>query len=128
MSTAADIGEQLRVELARARNGLALEIDTNLRVATPIVTGHAMNNWVPSVDTPFTDEVDDDAAHTAGIADVVQATIDQLVFVSNNAPYIGKLIGGSSTQAPAGWDVAAIDKAVETMQTNHDRFHIDVSK
>lgn len=123
----AAIAARLRAEVAAARNELAIEIDANLRAATPVDTGHARANWVPSVDSPAVAEVDGAAAHDEGVVAVLNARLANNVYVSNNAPYISRLIGGSSTQAPAGWDVEAIDRAMQTVQQRHNSLSIDVS-
>jgi len=124
---AAAIAARLRAEIAAARNELAIEIDANLRAATPVDTGHARANWVPSIGSPAMAEVEGSAAHDAGVVAVRGAKLTDDVYVSNNAPYLGRLIGGSSAQAPAGWDLEAIDRAVQAVQQRHDGLSIDVS-
>ena len=119
---------RLRAEVATVGKSLILEIDAELREATPVDTGHARANWVPSVGVPFTGE-DDGAAHDAGVAAVLAYSLgDGDLHESNNVPYIGRLIGGSSSQAPPGWDAAAMDRAVAAVQARHDAVEIDVSR
>ncbi len=117
---------------------LTLDIVANLVRApseggTPVDTGWARANWVPSVGAPF--RTDDDvnpklrgpeaggigavvgaraAEQQAGVAKVASSyTTDAgSAFISNNVPYIIKLNDGSSAQAPAGFVQAAIAKAI----------------
>ena len=44
------IGAQLRTAAADIVKATILEIDANLREVTPVATGHARANWVPSID------------------------------------------------------------------------------
>lgn len=94
------IADRLRAELANVVKALVLEIDANLREATPVDTGHARANWVPSIGTPHTGE-DSGAAHEAGIARILGYVLeDGPVFESNHVPYINALNYGHSKQAP----------------------------
>ena len=99
---------------------VSLDCVANLIEVTPVDTGWARANWLPSVGQPI------DAP--AGARDSVgTATSDQRngtaavtkydltkgnVFISNNVPYILRLNDGSSTQAAAGFVQGAIAKAV----------------
>lgn len=109
---------------------LALNVNANLRssppLGTPIDTGWASANWVPSVGEPFTDS----AAATvkeptpgqiaARAQQAEQGTNDVLswrntdgpIFSTNNVPYIGALNGGHSGQSPRGFVQIAIEKAI----------------
>jgi hypothetical protein len=124
----AAIAARLRAEAAEAAKTLVLEIDANLRAATPVDTGHARANWVPSVGEAFAAEAAGSAAHDAGVAQVLSFKLgDGDLYETNNVPYIGRLIGGSSSQAPAGWDLAAVDQAQQTVQARYDGLQIDVT-
>jgi hypothetical protein len=120
------VGDQLRAELARAAAALTLEVNANLVEACPFRTGHARANFVPSVGEAATSE-DDGAAQASGQIAVLGYQLGAPLFIANNVPYIGRLIGGSSTQAAPGWDLAAIDAAVQTVQQLYDGVEIDVS-
>jgi len=127
-SQAADIGARLRAELAHVAKALVLEIDANLREATPVDTGHARANWIPGIGEAVDAVADSEAAHDDGVAKVLSYKLgDGDLYAVNNVPYIGRLIGGSSSQAPAGWDLTAIDQAVRTIQDQHDGAQIDVT-
>lgn len=119
---------RLRAEVAAVAKSLVLEVDAELRGACPVDTGHARANFVPSVGVPFAGE-DSGAAHEAGVAAVLAYNLgDGDLYESNNVPYIGRLIGGWSSQAPAGWDAVAFDRAVAAVQARHDAVNIDVTR
>lgn len=120
-------GVRLRAELAEVAKALTMEVTAELVEACPVDTGHARRNFVPALGVPF-EGVDDGSAQIAGQAAVMGYTIvDGDIHVTNNVPYIGRLIGGSSQQAPPGWDVAAVDRAVAAVQARYDSVEIDVT-
>lgn len=125
-SQAADIGARLRAELNAVKNALAMEITANLVEACPVDTGNARANFVPTIDSPFEGE-GGAGAREAGVAAVLGSQVTDDVYVSNNVPYLKFLIGGSSSQAAAGWDLVAIDTAVQTIQGQYDGVQIDVT-
>ena len=97
------------------------EAVANLQEATPVATGWARANWLPSVGQPATDVVGapgqpDASATESGLARVLTYKLGEGdAFIANNVPYISVLDGGSSTQAPAGFVDVAVDKAVQTV-------------
>jgi len=113
--SAADIAAQIRELVAKAAVGLTLEVTANLREACPVDTGNARARFIPHVGD------DDPGSYEAGAAAVVAYKIgDGPLNITNDAPYLPFLIGGSSSQAPAGWDVTAIDEAIQTTQQQYD--------
>ncbi len=110
---------KLHALIERAMKSLVLEIDRELRrsgTGTPVDTGHARANWVPSVSTPFTAIVDgsSSAAHDAGLAEVLAYKLASgaTLYLSNNVPYIRRLNNGWSEQAPALFVEACIARAL----------------
>lgn len=107
---------------------LALNVNANLRsnppLGTPVDTGWASANWVPSVGEPYNDpsEVKDPTpAQVAARAELAAAGVNELLswrngegplFSSNNVPYIGALNRGHSAQSPPGFVQAAMEKAI----------------
>lgn len=76
----------------------------NVITETPIDEGTARGNWQTSVGQPKTgtiDRVGADAA-IAEVNAVVPDEAGQVVYLSNNLPYIRKLEYGHSQQAPGG--------------------------
>lgn len=117
MGQADDIAANLEAIISQACAALTLEVTAQLTEACPVDTGHARRNFVLSVGAPHDGE-DDGAAQAAGQVAVLQYRIgsDGDLFVSNHVPYIDQLVLGSSTQQPAGWDLVAVDAAVEKVQ------------
>jgi hypothetical protein len=119
---------------------LTLDIVANLvrpgtEGGTPVDTGWARANWVPSITQPYvTDDVVNpkekflatgkntisaevnarEQVQQGGIVTVAATyKVDKgPVFITNNVPYIIQLNMGSSSQAPAGFVQAAIVRAI----------------
>lgn len=123
------IAKQLKRTLAHATAEFILEVTANLIETTPVDTGWARANWIPSLGTPFTQTVGspssvDTSAQQAGMLALLAyepATLASplKVFVSNNVPYIGRLNYGWSSQAPSGFVRFAVDKAAETIRMRY---------
>lgn len=106
----------LESAIEEAVKALCFEVTAELTEACPVDTGHARRNFVPSVGEPH-EGVDDGAAQAAGRVGVLTYELgDGDLFVTNNAPYIGMLVIGWSHQAPPGWDIAAVERAVAAVQ------------
>jgi hypothetical protein len=112
---------------------LVLDIVANLQAApseggTPVDTGWARANWIPTVGTasgrPAPRPIDRGVATTAAanvfaegeaaVAAIVTTYRASMgpVTIANNVPYILKLDAGSSKQAPSGFVRRAIVKAL----------------
>lgn len=122
----ADLADYTRGEII----ALALNVNANLRDSpprgTPIDTGWASANWVPSVGEPFDDPAvgavhRPSAAQVAARSAVSERGLNDLlawrnedgpIFSTNNVPYIGALNDGHSGQSPRGFVQAAIEKAI----------------
>lgn len=124
MATAAEIAANLQALVAGAAKSLQLEVTAELVKACPVDTGHARRNFVPTVGAP-SDAEDEGAAQQAGMVAAYKIG-DGDLYVTNIVPYIDRLIMGSSTQAPAGWDLQAVDTAVATVQAQYG-VRIDVT-
>lgn len=120
------IGKRLHQEIAQACKMLVLEIDRQLRRDTPVDTGHARRNWVPSVGQPYTG-TNGEAAHDAGVAAVLRHDGLVPLWVSNNTPYITRLNYGHSQQQPAGFVERAVALALQTIEQKFAAKNIDVS-
>ncbi len=122
------IAERLRKEVAGVCKMLALEIDKELRRATPVDTGHARRNWVPSVGQPYASETQDDSAHAAGVSEVLGYVLEAgPLWVANNVPYIRSLNYGHSTQAPPGFVERAVDIAIQKVQSKVRSTAVDLT-
>lgn len=106
----------------KAIRGIALEVTDRLIATTPVATGWARSNWIPSigqsVDSPDgTRESFDGSQQAQGRATLSAYQLKHgRIFVSNNVPYITKLNAGSSPKAPAGFVQSAADQAVSAIE------------
>lgn len=122
-------------DIEKAVKRISLGVVAELKKAsseggTPVDTGWARANWVPSIGAPHEGTVGerppkaeegraqvqaDDSASVAGVAEVAaRYTLNRgPVFISNNVPYIQALNDGHSKQAPAGFVQAAVIRAAE---------------
>lgn len=100
-----------------------LDIVAILKKTTPIDTGWARSNWIPSIGSDVTSTVGTRADAENGKLDLgPQAAGEALltryriaqgnVYVSNNVHYIEKLNDGSSQQAPRAFVQRAISDAI----------------
>lgn len=103
MGAAADaLQRKLDALIERAAKALILEIVRELKRSTPVDTGHARANWIPSVGRENTVEATDTSLQTAGTAQVLSYKLAQgWLYITNVAPYIRRLNDGYSGQAPA---------------------------
>lgn len=110
-------------EYASARAvSAAYAIVKRLAYSTPVDTSQALSNWQVSLNDPNNAFI---RAHSPGFKGNTQGasagmtvqlavsilqnkTPGQPIYITNNAPYIGKLNSGSSSQAPAGFVEAAV--------------------
>lgn len=100
---------------------IVLDATANLTEDTPVDTGWARANWIPSIGAPPsqptgspTDVGAARAAQQQGVAAIaVGYTLEQgNVSITNNVPYIRRLNEGSSGQAPAMFVQSAIARAL----------------
>jgi len=101
---------------------VAMTIIGDLAYRTPVDTSRAISNWRVSLGSPVKDSIvphypgrqgstySASAAETVSLAKLILKSKKpgQLIYISNNLPYIRKLNEGSSTQAPAGFVERAI--------------------
>ncbi len=126
----ADLNRFVRGEVI----ALALNVNANLRdqppLGTPIDTGWASANWVPSVGQPYEDSGIDGVKPTPALVAsrerIAQQGLNELLswrnedgplFSSNNVPYIKPLNNGHSQQSPAGFVPAAVERAIQQTYT-----------
>lgn len=88
----------------------AFDIDRELVQQTPVDTGRARSNWLPSINTPRNDTVE-----TGQKPDILPITasykINETIFIANNLPYIQRLNNGWSGQNPTpSWVEATVAK------------------
>lgn len=105
---------------------LSLEVTANLIEATPVDTGWARANWVPSIGQAYEAAVGNGGdpgqvssmrkKQSSGKAELAGYKLTKgPIFVTNNVPYIQKLNEGSSAQAPSGFVQQQVEKAIKTV-------------
>lgn len=86
---------------------------------TPIDTGWASSNWIPSIAEPILSTAGssmsiDNNSQEAGIASLLTWSPEKGdIWIVNNVPYIVILNEGHSTQAPAGFVERSIEEALK---------------
>jgi hypothetical protein len=110
------------------RRELVLEFASILIQTTPVLTGHARNNWIPSMGraVSFVDgsrEFPSNAAQVAGIADVQAEPTDstRVASLANNVEYVKFLNRGSSKKANPGFVEQAIVQGMANVRSRLGR-------
>lgn len=109
------IEESVADEMGRLAKNITIEVKDN----TPVDTGHAMSNWMPSIGTPFTGingsktnvSEGDYSNRLANLSSYQLKNGD--IFISNNVDYITLLNEGSSRQAPRAFVQIAMEVGAE---------------
>jgi hypothetical protein len=88
----------------------AFDIDNEIVAQTPVDTGRARANWLPSLSTPRTDTVE--AGQKPDITPITNAyRLNDTIFITNNLPYIERLNNGWSGQQPTpSWVEGTVKK------------------
>ena len=108
--------------IERVVTKIGLDVTANLIETTPVDTGWARANWVPSVGRPERNDpgVRDrsrvpgaQAKQAVGQAELLRYKLGRgKAFVTNGVPYIQRLNEGSSQQQPRAFVQRAVRKAV----------------
>jgi hypothetical protein len=88
----------------------AIGIDADIVDQTPVKTGRARSNWLPSINTPRNDTVE--IGQKPEMVSVAAGyKLDDTIFIANNLPYIERLNNGWSGQQPTpSWVEATVLK------------------
>ena len=111
-------GEAVKIDHRRLCVSAALEINKRLILATPVDTGRAQSNWMPSLGSPASGQRE--PMQPAEAMTIAQSTFSAappfpVLWLSNNLPYIRRLNQGHSKQAPAGFVETVIDGVVSAI-------------
>lgn len=127
------LGNGIEPNANRLVRGVALIIDRELVLSTPVDKGVARSNWLVSIGVGRTDVVSayapgnklgrGETANAAGAMAQGAAVIGarsggQSIFIVNNVPYIETLNNGYSKQAPAGFVQLSIQRAIIAVRNN----------
>lgn len=102
--------------VAEKTSELAVSVAKELISATPVRSGHAQANWVPSVGSAHSSEEGSPtsvstAAQSRGMAEVENYKQGD-IYITNNVRYIRRLNDGHSSQAPSGFVQSSIKKGL----------------
>lgn len=97
-------------KLEKTVRAVALFVDAELVTTTPVDTGRARSNWLPTLNTPAAGQVEPGGKPDMGRA-IAAYTLADTILITNNLPYIRRLNEGYSKQAPAGFVDIALAKA-----------------
>jgi hypothetical protein len=111
---------QMEGEVTKIIRKVALSVDQAVVLATPVDKGRARGNWIVSRGSPEkseTGKLDKSGAGalSQGRSVIGGAQFGEIIWISNNVPYIGRLNEGSSKQAPSGFVEKAIQAGVEAV-------------
>lgn len=87
----------------RIRRAVAIELLSSVVLDTPVDTGRARGNWQTTTKRPAqgtTERSDSDGGMV--VNEIVSQVSDDVIYMTNNLPYIQRLEEGYSGQAPAG--------------------------
>lgn len=99
-----------------------LAIDQAVVMATPVDTGRARANWIPTIGIPSkaqeVNNFDKTGSSTIERAGSVanQSRVGDTIYISNNLPYIGALNDGHSKQAGREFVQRAIQAARSSVE------------
>jgi hypothetical protein len=96
---------------------IVLEALERIVLKTPVDTGRARGNWQVTINELPSGEVSVTETGTSGTGFTDTAVLTnlvpyQIVYITNNVPYIVYLEGGSSPQAPQGMVAITINELV----------------
>lgn len=107
---------------------VAMAMDSTVIMATPVKTGRARANWIPSTGTPSDVILYPPPSAPASPGSAAQSAIDagadtfrsykgegDIIYITNNLPYIERLNNGYSAQAPAGFVEKAVQAAIDSI-------------
>ena len=94
---------------------IALLALTGIVMKTPVKTGRARGNWQTTINTPATGDLETvdksgGSVVNEGLASLTSLRPYQIVYITNNLPYIQALEEGSSMQAPVGMVVVTLEE------------------
>lgn len=104
------VAKDVNENVNRLVRRVALVVDRQIVLATPVDTGRARANWLVALGAPPSGEVPApgggeaaSVALAAANAVVGRREPGQDIWIGNNVPYIGRLNDGYSKQAPANF-------------------------
>lgn len=117
----------------KAQSDIAGRIYSGVVLKTPVLSGHARHNWMPSIGYPVTEELEGVFGGEVtgdGLTDteitkmqrvqrkIEAAPLGEAIYLSNNVPYIELLENGRSNKAPHGMVEVTIVEVLEQANSN----------
>jgi uncharacterized protein CbrC (UPF0167 family) len=111
---------------------IAYDLRKELFDVTPVETGWAKNNWIPSIGQPETDTLPGDRTSDPINTSKMLSGVEELdsyefgdgnIYITNNANYIQALNDGHSKQAPQNFVQTAMLKTVKKDVRKLARIH-----
>ena len=99
--------------MATVQRKIAFDLSKKVIEETPVESGRAKGNWLPSIGSPSGDTIGVVSESVAiGKVKLVADSIsgDKTYYLTNNLPYIRPLEYGHSPQQPAGWVRLAVQR------------------
>ncbi len=118
MSEAARVTQLMKDAINRVSRELVLEVNRRIAEDTPIDTGWARSNWIPTKDAPQSDPIGDRdhvdlSAAAQGVSEIKSWDLFRgPAYITNNVPYINDLNAGTSPQASPGFVQAGIESGI----------------
>lgn len=121
----ADFASFTRLEIIALGINIVANLKSNPPLGTPVDTGWASANWIPSIGSPVDIDADNKDPQPAeiqsrervsekGLNDLLAWDFqDGPIFFTNNVPYIGALNAGHSSQSPPGFVLNAIERGIK---------------
>ena len=122
MNLAEQVGSEINRVLSKLVGKLATNITIELVNATPVQTGFARSNWIPTIGVPFVGVVGsregvDYSVQLSAVASLAGYSLDRgNIYITNNVDYIDELNAGTSPEAQAGFVEDVVDRAVENLR------------
>lgn len=118
------LGDTVATNSDRLTRKVALKVDSTVVLATPADTGRARSNWIVDLDNepkntfgePASPAQGAQQALDQGSATIGQYKAGQVIHITNNLDYIGKLNEGHSAQAPANFIEEAVYVGVQAVK------------
>ena len=99
-----DLSDDIEDFVLEETHNLALAIDRDVVMETPVDSGAARGSWLVSVGSPDDTDVKNKSPSGAieqGQRAIGSAKVYQLIYIQNTKPYIHRLNEGWSKQAPS---------------------------
>ena len=120
------VGETVAENADKLVRAVALAVDAEVVLATPVDTGRARANWRAGLGSGPAAELPEPSSPAAGAQEALQQAQQvaaeyqggegSSIVITNNLPYIRPLNDGHSSQAPAGFVETAVAEGLQAVR------------